>query len=80
MEALRQIAKVEDNILTLRLPESFRAMRVEVIILPADETIASTETEATVVRRRPSPKLKGTRITGDIMAPAVPEEDWDALK
>jgi len=62
MEALRQIAKVEDNILTLRLPESFRAMRVEVTILPADETIASTESEAAVVRRRPSPKPKGPRI------------------
>jgi len=62
MEVLRQIAKVEDNILTLRRPELFRAMRVEVIILAADETIASTESEATVVRRRQSPKPKGTRI------------------
>lgn len=25
-------------------------------------------------------KLKGTRIIGDIMSPAVPEEDWDVLK
>lgn len=80
MEALRQIEQLESNILTLRLPESFRGMRVEVIVLPADESVASIEQEATTVRRRPSPKLKGTRIIGDIMSPAVPAEDWDALK
>jgi hypothetical protein len=30
--------------------------------------------------RQPSPRVKGTRIIGDIMLPAVPESDWDALK
>ena len=80
MEAVRQITQLEDIILTLQLPASFRARRVEVIVLPLDETAAPGAYGAAEVRRRPSPKLKGTRIVGDIMSPVVPEEVWDALK
>lgn len=80
MEAIRQITQLENNILTLRLPVSFNAKRVEVIVMPFEETVMSDGGGAAEVRRRPSPKLKGTRIIGDIMSPAVPEEDWDVLK
>lgn len=80
MEAIRQITQLENNILTLRLPVSFNAKRVEVIVMPFEETVMSDGGEAAEVRRRPSPKLKGTRIIGDIMSPAVPEEDWNVLK
>lgn len=80
MEAIRQITQLENNVLTLRLPASFNAKRVEVIVMPFDETVISNEDEAAEIRRRPSPKLKGTRIVGDIMSSAVPEEDWDVLK
>ncbi|MHB1592384.1 MAG: hypothetical protein ACYCTW_12785 [Sulfuricella sp.] len=45
-----------------------------------EDAVMSSEDGAAEVRRRPSPKLKGTRIIGDIMSPAVPEEDWDVLK
>ena len=79
MEAIREITQIENNLLTLRLPLSFKAKRVEVIVMPAEETVMSSEGEAKV-QRKPSPKLKGTRIIGDIMSPAAPEEDWDALK
>lgn len=80
MEAVRQITQLESNVLTLRLPASFRDKRVEVIVMPVDEADMVSEHGAAEVRRRPSPKLKGTRIIGDIMSPAVPEEDWDVLK
>ena len=79
MEAIREITQIENNLLTLRLPLSFKAKRVEVIVMPAEESVMSSEGEAKV-QRKPSPKLKGTRIIGDIMSPAAPEEDWDALK
>ena len=79
MEAIREITQIENNLLTLRLPLSFKAKRVEVIVMPAEETVMSSEGGAKV-QRKPSPKLKGTRIIGDIMSPAAPEEDWDALK
>ena len=80
MEAVRQITQLENDILTVRLPESFRAKRVEVIIMPIDDAVLSNEQNTAGVRRRTSPKLKGTRIIGDIMSPVVPENDWDALK
>jgi len=80
MEAIRQITQLENDILTLRLPASFKARQVEVIVMLVEETVMVNEEEAAEVRRRPSPKLKGTRIIGDIMSPAVPEADWDVLK
>jgi len=80
MEAIRQITELENNILTLRLPVSFKAKRVEVIVMPVEEEVMSGEGVAAEVRRMPSPKLKGTRIIGNIMSPVVPEEDWDVLK
>lgn len=49
--------------------------RVIVTVLPQTAAAASG-----MVRRHPSPKVKGTRIVGDIMAPAVPDSDWEALK
>ena len=80
MEAIREITQVENNLLTLRLPLSFKAKRVEVIVMPAEESAMFNDGLSAEVRRRPSPKLKGTRIVGDIMSPAAPEEDWDVLK
>ena len=37
MEALRQILNVENHLLQIKLPESFDASRVEVIVLAVDE-------------------------------------------
>lgn len=80
MEAVRQITQLENDILTIQLPASFRAKRVEVIVMPTEEAVMPVERDTAEGHRRPSPKLKGTRIIGDIMSPVVPEEDWDALK
>jgi hypothetical protein len=44
------------------------------------EAIMSVEDAGVAPRRRPSPKLKGTRIIGNIMSPVVPEGEWDVLK
>ncbi len=76
MEAVRQLAQVKNGMLTLRMPESFNEQEVEVIILPS-----AGQRGAVQVAPRPSPKIAGKgRILGDIMAPAVPEGDWDVLK
>jgi hypothetical protein len=80
MEAIRQITQLENNILTLRLPLSFKAKRVEVIVMQVEEAVTTSEVGVAEIRRRPSPKLKGTRIIGNIMTPVVPEADWDVLK
>jgi len=79
MQAIRQLVQVKDGTLTLQVPSSFEAQEVEVIVLPVGE-VPAQDAGASVVRRRPSPALKGTRILGDLMAPAVPESDWDALR
>ena len=80
MEAIRQITQLENDILTLRLPASFNAKQVEAIVMLAEEAVIVNEDGVAEVRRRPSPKLKGTRIIGNIMFPVVPEADWDVLK
>lgn len=80
MEAIRQIIKLENDTLTLRLPLSFKAKQVEVVVMLVEEAVMSVEDAGAVPRRRPSPKLKGTRIIGNIMSPVVPEGEWDVLK
>lgn len=79
MQAVRQIAQVKNGMLNLELPPSFEAQQVEVIVLPVEPQFVQPD-QCRPALRRPSPKLKGTRILGDIMAPVVPESDWDVLK
>lgn len=76
MQALRIIEQVVDHRLTLELPEYLWERRVEVIVMPADDI----EIPARTARRKPSELLAATRITGDIISPALPSEDWDALR
>lgn len=80
MEAIRQITQVENNLLMLRLPLSFQAKQVEVIVMPADDAAIFSVQDFAEIRRRPSSKLKGTQIIGNIMLPVVSDEEWDALK
>jgi len=76
MQAIRETLDVLDGSITLHLPASFAARRVEVIVLPADDTrIASAQRP-----HRPAPELAGTVIHDDLIAPAVTSEDWDALR
>ena len=79
MNAIRELVDVKDGTVITHLPDHFRARRVEVIVLDADEGLTG-DVEAPLHRRRPSPLLAGTRIVGDIMLPAVDAEDWDALR
>ena len=79
MNAVRELVDVTDGTVIIHLPDHFRARRVEVIVLDADEGLAG-DAEAPLHRRRPSQLLAGTRIVGDILLPAVDAEDWDALK
>jgi len=78
MEAIRELLDVNDRTVTLTLPESFTSRRVEVIVLPVQEDIPQPEKAG--ARRSPSPLLAGTVIAGDLIAPVVPDSDWDALK
>lgn len=75
MEAIRRIEQVKGNQVTLTLPDHFRDKRVEVIILPIDEMPAER-----TPRRRAAAELADTRILGDIVSPAVPADEWDALR
>lgn len=76
MQALRMIEQVNNHTLTLTMPEAFWQKRVEVIVLPCVDEI----TTQPVTRRKPSPLLADTRITGDIVSPVCAPEEWDALK
>ena len=76
MEALRRIEQVQGNLLTVVLPDSFREKRVEVIVLPLEEA-----TSAPRPQRKPHPDIAGKgRILSDIVSPACPPEDWEALR
>jgi hypothetical protein len=77
MEALRIIVESADKRIVIDLPAAMHGRRFEVIVLPMVED----QPAPSPARRRPHPSLAGkTEIVGDIMAPAVPEEDWDALR
>ena len=78
MEAIRETLDVIGNAITIRLPATFPARRVEVIVLPALEQQAMDDPVRR--RRQPAPELAGTIIHDDLIAPADPSEDWDALR
>lgn len=76
MEAIRRIEQVHGNSLTMVLPDAFKEMRVEVIVLPLDETVSTPRPH-----RQPHPDIAGKgKILGDIISPACPPEDWEALR
>jgi hypothetical protein len=59
-------------------PPSLDKARVIVTVLPA-----ANESEKTALSRRPSPRLKRTRILvslEELEDPVIPESDWEALK
>lgn len=67
----------------LRIPGNFpdgTRLRVRVLV---EEPGSETDERVTDVlpRQRPSPRLTGTvRMQDDLLEPAVPPEDWDALR
>ena len=78
MEAFRETLDVIGSSVTIRLPSSFGARRVEVIVLPAVEQ-ESTAAQAHLRRHQPAAELSGTVIHDELIAPAGSAEDWDAL-
>ena len=75
MEALRFTAKPVDRRIMIELPADMDADIVEVIVWPSEKTFPKTGK-----CRRPPTKLAGTVIHDDLIAPAVPESEWDALQ
>ena len=74
MEALRLFVTPHQRQLVIDLPEALAHVDCEVIVLPA-----SPRPGPATAKRQPSARLQGTHINGDLTAPAVPPEDWDAL-
>jgi len=53
MNAIRQIIEVKDHQLNISLPQDFNADKVEIIILPADDTdFEISEQEKELIRQR----------------------------
>ena len=75
MEALRFTAKPVDRRIMIELPADLDADTVEVIVRAAKKPIPKTGNW-----RRPPTQLQGTVIHDDLIAPAVPESEWDALQ
>lgn len=80
MEAMRLFAEPINHQLVIDLPPSLERCRLEIIVMPAasaDQSIAP----ALSPRRKPSPLLAGTvQLKDNLIDPACPETDWDALK
>jgi len=78
MQALRLIAEPVNHQLVIDLPPSMYGKRLEVIVLPANKQDTAL---GDVTRRTPSHRLAGTVILhDDLIAPACPEEDWNAQR
>jgi len=75
MEALRFRAKPVDRRVMIELPPDMDAETVEVIVLAARKAPLKRGR-----RRRPPKELEGTVIHDDLIAPAIPEGEWDALQ
>ena len=75
MEALRFTAKPVDRRIMIELPADMDAETVEVIVRAAKKTSPKTGKW-----RQPPTELEGTIIHDDLIAPAVPEGEWDALQ
>ena len=50
MEAIREIVDVKDGKITLQLPDSFTAQRVELIVLPSEENASIPRQKISTLR------------------------------
>lgn len=76
MQALRVFAEPKGQQLIIDLPPGLSTGRLEVIVMPAADAGASNGLANTS-----SPSLLGSAVlVDDLIAPACPEQDWDALK
>lgn len=76
MEVIRRIERVAGSKLTLDLPASLQGKQVEVIVLelPSEKQIP----DMTPHRLPPTALAGKMTLRDDLIAPAVPETDWDA--
>ena len=75
MEALRLIAKPINRRIIIDLPPDMDEGTVEVIVLASQKTLPEK-----TKRRTPPAELADTVLYDDLIAPAVPESDWEALQ
>lgn len=79
MQALRYVTESVNHQVIIQLPPELDCQRLEIIVLPLGESMPIQSTIQT--RRKPSPLLAGSIVMADdLTAPAVPNEDWEALK
>lgn len=75
MELLRFTAKPSNRQIVIKLPPELDVEVVEVLV---------RTTKATTPKmgrwRRPPEQLRGTVIHDDLISPALPEGEWDALQ
>jgi len=77
MQAIHRIERVTNQQVVLNLPASLEGKQVEVVI--RELTNESGTTLKPSRRRRPPPALAGKMVLqDDLIAPAVPETDWEA--
>jgi hypothetical protein len=75
METLRLKAKPVNRRIIIDLPPNIDADNVEIIVFAASKT-----PDKKYHRRTPPKELAGTILRDDLVAPAVPECEWDALQ
>ena len=75
MEAIRIKTTPVNRRVTVDLPSEMDGEEVEVIVL-APENISGEKRTF----RKPSPELADTIISDDLIAPAVPADEWDAMQ
>lgn len=79
MQALRYVTESVNHQVVIQIPPELDCRRLEIIVLPVGENIS--DRGAIPARRKPSALLAGSVVMADdLIAPAAPEEDWDALK
>lgn len=79
MQALRYVTESVNHQVVIQLPPELDCQRLEIIVLPLGGNMPIQS--AVQTRRKPSPLLAGSVVMADdLIAPAVPEEDWEALK
>jgi hypothetical protein len=75
MELLRFKTKPSNRQIIVQLPPQVDADLVEVLVRTAEEPEPRMGR-----RRRPPERLRGTVIHDNLISPAVPEGEWDALQ
>lgn len=74
MEAIKVTTKPINGQIVIDLPPGMESDYCEVIILKGQESRKES------IKRKPPPQLAETGIHDDLIDPAVPETDWEALK